>query len=399
MPKVLLLTYHFPPSAASASFRLLGFARHLPRYGYEVSVVAPPTLPWEPVDANLAARVPAQTAIYTAEYPVNYPKGLRWLAPYGVWLWKARPTVDRAIREQHPQLVLSSGPPHMVHLLGWYAKQRYRIPWVVDCRDPWVTSSDIMPPKGLQKRFETFWEQRVFARADAILSNAPLARDKLAEALPQWAAKIHSIPNGYDPELFPPPVPRSSGPVRILHAGQLYLGRDPRPIFDAVAGIPAGSVPPFRLEFVGRTDYAPGADLSQEAQVRGLSETVVCHGQLGYRQTLDMMINADVLLLLDTPQRRIGVPAKLYEYLGAGKPVLATAESEGDLAAILKQSGVPHRIAPPHNPAAIRQALIELVCGVAGGTLPNVDDALRRQFTREALAGRLAELFQQLLKR
>jgi len=399
MPKVLLLTYHFPPSAASASFRLLGFAQHLPRHGYEVSVVAPPTLPWEPVDTNLTARVPAQTSIYSVEYPANYPKVLRWLSPNGVWLWKARSTVDRAIREQKPNLVLTSGPPHIVHFLGWYAKQRYRMPWVVDCRDPWVTTTEIMPYTGLQNAFETFWEQRVFARADAILSNAPLARDKLAEALPHWAAKIHSIPNGYDPELFPPSPPRLPGPVRILHAGQLYLGRDPRPILDALAGIPTGSVPPFRIEFVGRTDYAPGADLSQEAQVRGLSETVVCHGQLSYRQTLDMMMNADVLLLMDTPKRRIGVPAKLYEYLGASKPVLATAESEGDLAAILKQSGLPHRIAPPNDPTAIRQALVELVRDVAKGTLPSVDDTLRRQFTREALAGRLAKLFQQILKR
>ncbi|MFQ3593276.1 MAG: hypothetical protein SNJ82_08830, partial [Gemmataceae bacterium] len=90
MPGVLLLTYHFPPSAASGTFRLLGFAQHLPRYGYRVSVVAPPTLPWEPADANLMARVPPETKLYPVDYPVGYPKALRWFSPYGVWLWKAR---------------------------------------------------------------------------------------------------------------------------------------------------------------------------------------------------------------------------------------------------------------------------------------------------------------------
>jgi glycosyltransferase involved in cell wall biosynthesis len=186
--------------------------------------------------------------------------------------------------------------------------------------------------------------------------------------------------------------------VRILHAGQLYVGRDPRPILDAVAGIPGGSVPPFRFEFLGRTQYAPGADLAAEAQTRGLSESIVCRGQVTYRQTLDEMATADVLLLMDTPNRQIGVPAKLYEYLGAGKPVLATGESHGDLAAILSQSGVPFRIARPNDPVGIRGAIVALVRGVAQGTLPPVDDAARRKFTREALAGQLAELFNRLIK-
>lgn len=398
MPGALLLTYHFPPSAASGTFRLLGFAQHLPRHGYQVSVVAPPSLPWEPVDASLSARVPPETVVYSVDYPVGYPKALRWLTPYGVWLWKARGAVARAVREQKPDVILTSGPPHVVHLLGWEASRRFGVPWVVDCRDPWVTTTDVLPPKGLKKVYESFWERRVFARADAIVSNAPHACAKLAEALPRWAAKMHVIPNGYDPDIFPPPVARTPGPVRILHAGQLYVGRDPRPILDAVAGIPSGRVPPFRFEFLGRTQYAPGADLATEAQSRGLSETIVCRGQVTYRQTLDEMASADVLLLMDTPNRQIGVPAKLYEYLGAGKPVLATGENHGDLAAILGQSGVPFRIARPADSVGIRQAVVELVTGVAEGTLPPVDDAARRQFTREALAGRLAELFNTLLK-
>jgi hypothetical protein len=117
-----------------------------------------------------------------------------------------------------------------------------------------------------------------------------------------------------------------------------------------------------------------------------------------YRQTLDEMVGADVLLLMDTLDRHIGVPAKLYEYLGAGRPVLATGESGGDLAAVLGESGVPFRIARPNDPAAIRSAVVEMVRGVADHTLPAVRDEARRQFTREALAGRLAALLDSLRK-
>src|SRR5262245_51433232 len=89
---VLLVTYHFPPSAASGTFRMLGFARHLPRYDWRVSVVAPPELPWEPVDAALIDQVPFQTMVHSVPYPRQAPKLLRWAAPWGVWLrpaWKA----------------------------------------------------------------------------------------------------------------------------------------------------------------------------------------------------------------------------------------------------------------------------------------------------------------------
>jgi glycosyltransferase involved in cell wall biosynthesis len=246
--------------------------------------------------------------------------------------------------------------------------------------------------------YEQFWESRVFARADAIVSNAPHARAKLAEALPHWAAKMHVIPNGFDPEIFPVASARNPGPVRILHAGQLYVGRDPRPILDAIVGIQSGTVPPFRLEFLGRTQYAPGADLASEAQRRGLNESILCRGQVTYRQTLDEMVAADVLLLMDTPHRQIGVPAKLYEYLGAGRPVLATGEQNGDLAAILKQSGVPFRIARPNDIEAIRSAVVDLVRGVADQTLPPIDHTARQQFTRLALTGKLADLFDTLRK-
>ncbi|MGL4554704.1 MAG: glycosyltransferase, partial [Gemmataceae bacterium] len=291
-----------------------------------------------------------------------------------------------------------SGPPHVVHLLGWDAKRRFGVPWVVDCRDPWVTAIDVLPPKGMTAMYERVWERRVFAAADAIVTNAPCARERLADALPRFAPKLHSIPNGYDPDIFPPVPARAPGPVRILHAGQLYVGRDPRPILDAVAGISPGSVPPFRFEFLGRTEYAKGADLAADALKRGLSESIVCRGQVTYRQTLDEMAGADVLLLMDTPNRHIGVPAKLYEYLGAGRPVLATGESDGDLAAVLGESGVPFRIAGPNDPAAIRSAVVDLVSGVANHTLPAVRDDARRRFTREALAGRMASLFDTLRK-
>jgi glycosyltransferase involved in cell wall biosynthesis len=377
---------------------MLGFARHLPRFGWDTVVVAPPGLPWEPTDESLVERVPAETIVHRVSYPSWLPKAVRWLAPWGVWLPYARAEVRRVIAEHQPDAVLTSGPPHGIHLLGRFVQKHYRLPWVADFRDPWITVEGFTGPASLKERCELAFERKVMRHADTIIANAPRARALFQSAYPASVTKIMYLTNGYDPESFPPlPDGRhDSSVVRILHAGELYVGRDPRPLLDAVAGIPAGSVPPFRLEFLGRANYVKDADLDSEVRQRGVETFVRCRGQASYQETLSEMGQADVLLLMDTPGRKVGVPAKLYEYLGAGRPILATGEEDGDVAAILHSSGVPHRIVPCADPPRIRAGITELVTGVASGQLGTVTSEQRLRFSRQALAGQLAGVLDEL---
>src|SRR5258708_14875840 len=138
-----MATYHFPPSPASGSFRLLGFARHLPKHDWRMAVVAPPTMPWEPVDEGLSNQLPPETAVY----PVPYRRGglVQRIAPFSVWLPRALSACRRAIAEQQPEALLTSGPPHQVHLLGLALKRRYGLPWIADFRDPWITAAPRIP--------------------------------------------------------------------------------------------------------------------------------------------------------------------------------------------------------------------------------------------------------------
>jgi hypothetical protein len=88
----------------------------------------------------------------------------------------------------------------------------------------------------------------------------------------------------------------------------------------------------------------------------------------------------------------MGVPAKLYEYLGAGRPILALAEPDGDVAWVLRASGIPHRIAPPRDVPAIRRALAELIGLLeTDAAAPPAPEQLA-PFTREQMAGRLAQV-------
>jgi glycosyltransferase involved in cell wall biosynthesis len=406
--KLLIVSYFFPPTAAAGSFRMLGFARHLPKLDWQTIVVAPPRLPYEPVDRELGEQVPPETIVY----PVAEPQGLAWkvarkaFGPYSVWLSKAMFACTRALRDHRPDAVLTTGPPHLVHLIGLYLKRRYRLPWVADFRDPWITKDEGTPTCGhlgrgrsIRRRWLTRLERAVIEHADVIASTGPLATRKLCESFPEQRSKMVTLTNGYDTECFEHearPVP-AGDTVRIVHAGEIYAGRDPGPFLDAIRDLEPGGDPgrvSVQVRFFGQNPS--GFDFPEELRRRGLETIVETPGQVSYTQALREMSHSDILLLLDSPGRRVGVPAKIYEYLGAGRSILALGESDGDLAWVLRESGVPHRIAPLKDAAAIRQALVELIGEIRGGRAVPTDARRQQVFTREAIARRLVSILESL---
>jgi glycosyltransferase involved in cell wall biosynthesis len=386
---VLLLTYHFPPSSASGSFRLLGFARHLPRHGWRAAVVAPPGLPWEPTDAELSKRLPPETTV--EHVPYRPGRLASRLAPFACWLPAAARACRKVIEVHRPEAVLTSGPPHLIHGLGLWAKRRFGLPWVADFRDPWFPEGRLERGSDLASRWVDTQERAVMRAADAVVANAPGACRALREAYPALREKFVTLPNGYDREDFAAlaPVPRrpAGAPLRVVHTGAIYVGRDPRPVLDAVHLLDvAGQLPDAEVAFYGPPPEG-GLDLAAEAAARGLSGRVEVGGQVPYDRALREMAGADVLLLMDTPGRTVGVPAKLYEYIGAGRPVLALGEAGGDLADVLGRGGVPHRIVPPGDAPAAAHALAELAAEARAPAPP-----ARDVFSREAITGRLAAL-------
>ncbi|HYV35741.1 MAG TPA: glycosyltransferase family 4 protein [Gemmataceae bacterium] len=394
--RVLIITYHFPPSSAVAVFRMLGFARHLPRFGWRVGVVTPGRVPGEPLDESLLECVPKETEVFTVPYPDSVAErtARRWLY-HAVWLPRAVPALIRAVHKFRPDAVLTSGPPHCVHFLGWFLKRFYHLPWAACFRDPWFTNW--RPSKKTLfswGTWEEYWEKRLFPTADCIIANTPRTCDGLCEAFPELSHKIKFVTNGFDPECFPPLGQKAAANERftILHAGELYMGRDPRPFFDALARLEktrAASEPPMRVVLLGQATENR-FDLNTAVAERGLEKVVEVGGQVSYRQALATMPKADLLLLVDTPGRTVSIPAKLFEYFGAGRPVLALTEPDGDVVWALQTSGVPHRIVPPQDSAQIQQALIELRDGIRQGILTAPPPEQLANFTRAKLAHDLA---------
>jgi hypothetical protein len=182
--------------------------------------------------------------------------------------------------------------------------------------------------------------------------------------------------------------------VRLVHPGQIAAGRDPRPCLDAVRDWtrrPGRAARPLRVRFLGQVAQ-PDLDLRRAAAARGLAAAVAVVGPVRSAEALREMRRADILLLRDSPGRRAGVPAPGDEDLGAGRPVLALAEPDGDLAWVLRARGTRHRLAPPGDPARIGQALAELVDRPASAAADSGGGRGRRACTRQATARRLAEV-------
>ena len=387
--KVLLLTYHFPPSGAVAVYRMLGLVRYLPQFGWQPVVVAPPRVPWEPIDASLLDQVPVQTPVARVPFVDGIAgRVIGRIAPEAHWIVKARAACDQMIAEHRPDAVITSSPPGIVHMLGRWVQKRHGLYWVACFRDPWITNR--LDTSGLAARIDRRLERLVMRHADQIVANTPLNREGWCKEYPEHAAKMHVITNGFDPEKFtsidvPPPGDR----LMILHAGELYSGRDPRPFLDAFAQLQAEQVP-VDCTFLGRTTdsmYSLAAEITR----RGLDSTVHRPGQVPYVESLQKMMSADILVLFQNPGYRFGIQAKLFEYLGTGRPILAISELDSDIAWVLRESKVLHRVAAPTDVAGIRQAILELVAEARAGHDNGSDKSAALQFTRERMAQRFAE--------
>jgi glycosyltransferase involved in cell wall biosynthesis len=327
--------------------------------------------------------VPPETKVERVPFASGFfGKVARLIAPEGHWLLRARSACDRLIAEHRPEAVITSSPPGCVHWLGRRLQKRHGLPWLADFRDPWAVNH--ARARWSDRRHET----KVMRDANVLIANTPLSARGWAEAYPNAAHKIVTIPNGFDPERFAEQPSESSGVRRrltILHAGELYGGRDPRPLLDALQQLRADL--DVHIEFLGRSTEQR-FDLPAELARRGLGDRVAIHDQAPYGEAIRKMKRADILLLIHTPGSRLGVPAKLYEYLGAGRPILALAEPDGDISWVLRESGACSRIAASTETPGIKQALLELIGEVKNGFAHASGSTA---FTRERMAERFAD--------
>ena len=343
--------------------RWLKFAKLLPKEGWEPVVVTPSNPDVPVIDPTLAEDVSGELEVWS--FPAREPtrvlaklklgkstsrlgaereaspsiasRLVRWVRG-NVFLpdarvWWVKPTtrmVLKKMRESNIDLIVTTGPPHSMHLIGLALKRATGLPWVADFRDPWSTMDylDDFHLTARSKRRLKHMEQSVVGHADRILVTSPGA---LRELGVRDAERGIVIPNGWDRDDFPTvtTTPTSSTPS-IGHFGALYESRNPRALWKSLKELG------WTLRLAGQVTPSVQSDLlASGVHVEHL-------GELSHRKAIEEMLRCDALLVThnQSASARSSTPGKVFECLATRKPLLVVGPREGDLEKLCLQWGV-----------------------------------------------------------
>jgi len=393
--RVLLIAWTAYPLNSSGAHRPDKFAKYLPEFGWSPVVLCP-----EWTEANGGGEYDPELAAKAEAYrTVRVPRMVR---PSGVarrgpgraaqFLWpycwpllftrRILAEAERLVAEEQVDVVWSTYPPGPMHYVAGRVTRRHGIPWVADFRDLPDQDRDTRLSRRLVRE-----EMRACRSARALTATTDWQRERLAG---RHAAPVYTISNGFDPTDFSAGERPETDAFTIRYFGTLYNYRDPRPLFEALDRlVGAGEVDldDVRVEFYG-TPPQKIRTLVQGYHCRGVVRPCerVTHGEM-----VRLQARTHVLLLLKAPEAGGSIPAMLFDYLGARRPIL-NIPGDGNLVdGILKETGAGISAATPADIAGwLAKWYREFK---ASGTVPysGRDEAIAR-YTRREGARKLAGL-------
>jgi glycosyltransferase involved in cell wall biosynthesis len=405
--RLLMIAYHFPPLRGSSGIqRTLRFARHLPEFGWEPVILTAHPRAYESVGDDLMAEVPADMHVCRAfaldtsrhlaigpRYPGMLARPDRWIS----WWLGAVPAGLALVCRFAPSAIWSTYPIATAHVIGHTLQRRTGLPWIADFRDPMAQEGYPADPRTWSsfKRVE----ENVARQAARLVFTTPGAQRMYAERYAQLPRdRFALIENGYDEEAFASldsvdPAPLVPGKVTILHSGIVYPEeRDPTALVAALARLRDTRPDLFARVSVRFRAAVHDKLLRTLAERAGVGACIETLPAIGYRAALDEMMRADALLVMQAANCNDQIPAKVYEYFRAGRPILALTDPAGDTAATIRGAGI-DAIAPLGDSAAIAGLLERFLVGSAKlhATLSPANDvnAYSRRGRTQALAALL----------
>jgi glycosyltransferase involved in cell wall biosynthesis len=375
--RILIVSGYFAPFAPMSGVRAGKLAKYLLARGHDVRVLAARDLPYPPL---LRVEIPQERVHYAKRSDVNalprwlaslrhapvsagaagagapptpgaaaaqrstlgqllhrlvavYQNVTNWPDPQIGWLPHAVADGSAMLKEWRADLIYATVPPLTGLLVARRLARRFRIPWIAEFRDLWVDHPYYDEP-AWRRPLERLHERRVLRDVAGLVTVSDTWRDLLRD---RFGKPTITVLNGFDPDDYPSDAPPSSGnpeELSILYTGTLYPGRrDPTPLFQAVARL-ADKASGIRIELYG-ADPATVSALAEKAGIAGHVET---HAAVPYDRVVTLQRMADVLLMLrwNDPSERGIVPGKLFEYVGARRPILCLGYGQGDVPDIMR---------------------------------------------------------------
>jgi glycosyltransferase involved in cell wall biosynthesis len=368
--KVLIIAYFFPPRHTIGSVRSMGLAKYLPKFGWEPLILTP----------NLPGPAPKHVEVIETEYVDILAKLKGWFGfrreiglseqlgriinkggtdkplfrstrlgiksiiafpdPYIGWYKFAIQEGERLLAKKNIDAIISTSSPVTAHLIARKLKMATGKPWIADLRDLW--SQNHYYKYGTLRNFvDRKLEIRTLTQADAIVTANPFI-NKLKEL--HKHKPIFCITNGFDPDEFTERLLSriNHNKLNITYTGQLRQDRrDPELLFKALSGLIAdGEIKRTEIEI---HFFGPFKNwLLGDVMKYNLHDVVKIHGQVSREESLRMQMESSLLLVM-TNSLEVGIyPAKVFEYLGAQRPILAIGGPGGIIKELLEktQAGV-----------------------------------------------------------
>jgi glycosyltransferase involved in cell wall biosynthesis len=377
--RLVVLSYHFPPDPAIGGLRWSGLTKYLFPLGWRSWVVTAgaPSAPAADGTPGVTVESPSRRKTlndlylrlrHRTAHRGQLPEGSNgngggrqqggWLSALrnegGVllalpdegrgWILRAARCGRRLINRVRPAAVVSSGPPHSVHLAAWLATRFTRTRWFVDMRDPWagpITDAWVQGPfyrSLLGRRLIAWLERLVITSATGVLCNTREFADALAGRYP--GVRIEWVPNAVDRELLPAVAGERFPGLNIVHVGTIYGGRNLGPVLEALRMFldrypEARST---RLRIAGQVEAHYEVAIRQQIAALRLEPWVELLGVVPRRQALELVARSQLALVLAQHQE-YQVPAKLYELGAMGVPTVVIASPGSAAAAEGKRLG------------------------------------------------------------
>ncbi len=371
MKKVLIITYYWPPNGGTGVQRWMHFSRYLKEFGWDVTVFTPvnaesavsdPELLhlvsgikvytskiWEPFDIYRKITGKKKSQRIQTGF-LQEKKKLFSLEKFSLWvranvfipdakMFWIRPAIKEIIalqKEEQFTHIISTGPPHSTHLIAAGVKDKIKIKWLADFRDPW-TNIDWFPKLPMTKKTlakHKNLELNVLKNSDAVVA---VTFDMANEFKVISNRKIEVITNGFALEDFKNFTSKKSNELLVFHHGSLNADRNPIKFWKFLGDIVKTNEDwkkSLKIQLVGAVDVS----VQKELEKNGLSKYLQLDSFMPHSEVIEALSYATLCLLPlnNTPNAKGIMPNKLYEYLATGKPMIVIGPKDGDAARVIK---------------------------------------------------------------
>ncbi|PWL39051.1 glycosyl transferase family 1 [Flagellimonas aquimarina] len=369
MRKVLVITYYWPPAGGPGVQRWLKFVKYLKGFNIEPIVYVPRNPSYPILDENLISEIPE--GIQILKQPIKEPyswasllskkktqtissgiiqerkvstveKILLWIRgnlfiPDARKFW-VKPSIkylSEIIKKEEIKTIVTSGPPHSLHLIGLGLKEQQEIHWITDFRDPWTSigyHKKLRLTKSSERKHKEL-EKRVLNSADKIVVTSDTTKREFEQITNK---PIQVITNGYDEILDAVSLDPN---FTISHIGSLLTGRNPIALWQAIKEL-VEEHETFKSHLKIQLAGVVGEEVVKSIRKYGLDSYTKHLGYLSHEKVLDVQQSSQVLLLLeiDSEETKGIIPGKLFEYLNAKRPILAVGPNGWEAGTIVKET-------------------------------------------------------------